>query len=282
MRLVAGLAVIGNVARVESVYPDGVRRAFLGGAALHVALAAARAGLAAAPVSVIGDDLAWITDDPRLAAVDLSAMKVASGPSCAFRLTYDVDGELVGVDSAYGVAAHLTDHALDHVGRHSAYHVSCRRPLDAARMLAALGRWRLEFSVDFFASSAAEMIAAVAPALRHACLLFANAAEYRTLSAALSVDGLPAVLVTDGPRPARLWRHGTEVASAVPPITKAVEVTGAGDTLAGAFLASHKTGIGDEAALRRAVAAASAHTFRPDLPIDPHGRSDRRDRRCSM
>lgn len=272
MRLVARLAVIGNIARVESVYPDGLRRAFLGGAALHIALAAARAGLSAAPVSVVGDDLAWITYDPRLATVDLRAVKVASGPSCAFRLTYDTDGELVGVDSAYGVAEHLTDHALDCVRQHSTYHVSCRRPLDAARILAALVEGRLGFSVDFFVSSATPMIASVTPALRHTQLVFANAAEYRILSAALSVDDLAAVLVTDGPRPARLWRHGVEVASATPPTTEVVEVTGAGDTLAGTFLAAHETGISDEAALRRAATAASAHIAGPDLPIDPFGR----------
>ncbi len=268
----ARLAVIGNVARVESVYPGGLRRAFLGGAALHIALAAARAGLSALPVSVVGGDLAWITDDPRLAAVDLSAVKVASGPSCAFRLTYDADGELVGVDSAAGVAAHLTEHALDRIGRHSTYHVSCRRPLDAARVFAALAQGRLEFSVDFFISSAAQMITSLAPALKDAQLVFANAAEYRMLSAALRMDELAAVLVTDGPRPARLWRYGVEVASAVPPATEAVEVTGAGDTLAGTFLAAHETRIDDEAALRRAVTAASAHTFGPDLPLDPFDR----------
>ena len=53
------LSVIGNISRDLIVYP-GTRTEMLGGAALHIALAASRAGLRAAPVAVLGTDLGWI------------------------------------------------------------------------------------------------------------------------------------------------------------------------------------------------------------------------------
>ncbi len=77
----SGLAVIGNISRDLAVYPGGRRFELLGGAALHVARAAARAGIASAPVSVIGADLAWVRTDPRLAGLDFTNVKVVPGRS---------------------------------------------------------------------------------------------------------------------------------------------------------------------------------------------------------
>ena len=73
------LSVIGNISRDLAIYPGDRRYELLGGAALHVARAASQAGLACAPVSVIGRDLAWIRADPRLARLDLTHVKVALG-----------------------------------------------------------------------------------------------------------------------------------------------------------------------------------------------------------
>ena len=101
------LGVVGNISRDLATYP-GTRAEMLGGAALHVALAAARAGLPAAPVSVAGTDLGWIAGDPRLAGLDLRHVKVVPGESCAFTLTYDGTGRLTGTESSFGVAAGLT------------------------------------------------------------------------------------------------------------------------------------------------------------------------------
>ena len=57
------LGVIGNISRDQAIYAGGRHVKLLGGAALHVALAATRAGLPSAPVAVIGSDLGWIRDD---------------------------------------------------------------------------------------------------------------------------------------------------------------------------------------------------------------------------
>jgi sugar/nucleoside kinase (ribokinase family) len=79
-------------------------------------------------------------------------------------------------------------------------------------------------------------------------------------------------VVTDGPRPAVVVRHGEVTASASPPAVRVAEVTGAGDTLAGTFLAAAAQGLGDEDALQAAVLAAASAAAAPGLSI-PEGRS---------
>jgi sugar/nucleoside kinase (ribokinase family) len=64
-----------------------------------------------------------------------------------------------------------------------------------------------------------------------------------------------------------MLRFGRVVASVLPPDASAVEVTGAGDTLAGTFLAACARGLGDQAALAAAVGAATEAVSGPGLVI---------------
>jgi sugar/nucleoside kinase (ribokinase family) len=265
---VTGLAVIGNISRDRAVYADGRRFEFLGGAALHVAWAASRAGLVSAPVSVIGADLGWIYADPRLADIDLTHVKTVSGASCAFALTYTAGGKLARIDCSFGAAESLTSHCLAVIGQHSSYHVCCRRPLDVPAVLGRLARDGLEFSADFHLASAADLIAAAVPFLPHAAAVFVNAAEFATLKILIDPVHVAAVVVSDGPREATLLRHGNPTAAIRPPDSCPVEVTGAGDTLAGTFLAGIARGLGDEDALRAGVTAASQSVRAPGLAIN--------------
>jgi sugar/nucleoside kinase (ribokinase family) len=229
------LAVLGNISRDSAIYPDGRIFQLLGGAALHVALAASQAGMNAAPVSVIGTDLAWIRDDPRLTGVDLTQVKLAQGASCTFDLVYDDAGTLIRADSAFGVARLLTRHCLAAIGRHARYHVCCRRPLNVRAVLDRLTRNRLPFSADFHLASAGNLIRVAAPFLPRATAVFVNSAEFTILDALTDLSRLAAVIVSDGPRKAMPLRRGQIIATAVPPATAATEVTGAGDALAGHF-----------------------------------------------
>ncbi|AXI79071.1 PfkB family carbohydrate kinase [Peterkaempfera bronchialis] len=263
------LDVIGNVSRDVTRYPDHRGGARLGGAALLVALAAARAGRPAAPVCVLGGDLAHLPQAPGFDRIDWSAHGPAEGPSTRFDLEYDLRGELVAVRSDYGVADRLTQHALAHVNRHpgSQYHVCCRRPLDTGAVLNRLVHHGAAFSVDFFLPSAEDMIRAATPWLSRAGTVFVNAAEYRLLRSITDTAALPHIVVTDGPRAARVWAFGQQVASVVPPPRPPREVSGAGDTLAGTFLAHRSQGAPPARALAEAVAAAACYVAAPSLPI---------------
>lgn len=263
------LDVIGNVSLDLTRYPDHRGGARIGGAALFVSLAATKAGRRAAPVCVLGNDLAHIPQAPGLEALDWSARLQADGPSTAFDLEYDLQGELVRVGTDYGAAEALTEHALGHVSTHprATIHVCCRRPLDVAAVLGRLAQTPAAFSVDFFLPSAQEMIRAAAPWLPKATTLFVNAAEYRLLDRAVDCGTLPEVVVTDGPRAAVVRHLGLQVASSLPPPRAAHEVSGAGDTLAGTFLARRSRGATAAQALAEGTAAAARHIAAPSLPI---------------
>lgn len=261
------LGVIGNISRDQAIYPGRRDVELLGGAALHVALAATRAGLSSAPVAVIGSDLGWIRDDMRLTDLDLSCVEVTRGRSCSFRLIYDENGHLTDTGSSFGVAVHLTRHALAVVGRHRSYHVCCRRPLDVRIVLGRLVSAGIPFSVDFHLASAALTMPVADTDVPHASVVFVNATEFAILGHATDPGRLKAVVISDGPRPAIMLRSGRVVASVLPPHTSMIEVTGAGDTLAGTFLAASARGLGDQAALEAAVSAAAKAVSGPGLVI---------------
>jgi len=267
LALMARLAVIGNISIDHRVYIDGRRGAALGGAALHIALAATRAGLAARPVSLIGTDLAGLNAHPQLARLDLTGVATTTGASASFTLTYDADGNVTRTDADYGAATGLTSHALRHLANQhdDAYHVCCRHPLEVARVLHALPSRR--FSLDFTLPSAPMNIAAATPYLPQAGAVFVNSAEYEVLAGLFPVASLAVIVVSDGPRPTRLLRRGRLVTTTTPPTTAAVELAGAGDTLTGTFLASRAAGLDEASALREAVAAASSHTTGPALTL---------------
>ncbi|MGW2090079.1 PfkB family carbohydrate kinase [Streptomyces sp. NPDC001880] len=231
--------------------------------------AAARAGLRAVPVCVLGNDLAHLPEVPGLDTLDWSARVQVDGMSTTFDLEYDLQGELIRVGTDYGVAEGLTEHALRHVDlyQHGTYHVCCRRPLDVAAVLDRLARDGTDFSVDFFLPSAEEMVRAAARWLPKATTLFVNAAEHRLLEQVIDSGALPEVVITDGPRAAVVRRFGRQVASAVPPPRPPREVSGAGDTLAGTFLAHRSQGATAAQALAEATAAAARYVAAPSLPI---------------
>jgi sugar/nucleoside kinase (ribokinase family) len=267
----AGFGVIGNISRDRVSRANGSASELLGGAALHVALAASRAGLRASPASVVGTDLLRITGDPRLAALDRSLVKVSPGDSCAFRLAYDAGDLLTQTVASFGVAEELTGHALSVLALRPVWHVCCRRPLDAASVLDRLASDGTPFSADFNLASARELIPAAGTALCQASAVFVNTAELAILSRVASLRDLPLVVVSDGPRPARALRHGHVSASATPPQIAVAEVTGAGDVLAGTFIAAKARGLGDQEALRLAVSAAAEAVSRPGLTLLGNG-----------
>ncbi|WP_194891330.1 PfkB family carbohydrate kinase [Catenulispora pinisilvae] len=265
-----GLDVIGNISIDHARYPDGRAARLIGGAALHTAAAAHRAGLSAAPVSVIGTDLAHLPEDPRLTGLDWSGVVIADGPSSQFVINYDRSGHVSSLTADYGVADGLTEHGLARIHAHAAdaAHVCCRRPLDVAAVLSALAASGRRFSVDFFVSSAKQMIVQAAPFLPEAAAVFVNAVEYALLADAVPSRQLRLVVVSDGARPVRLLRRGRLAAQARPGQVDVVEVTGAGDTLAGTFLAAVAAGADDDVALRAAIAAATGHISAPALVLE--------------
>ncbi|MCQ8773083.1 hypothetical protein [Streptomyces telluris] len=112
------IAVIGNISRDLIRRPGREACEQLGGAALHMALAAARAGHRVAPVAVVGADLAQLPTVLALQNLDWSTLTTLPAPSAsaAFDITYDPQGHVTTCHSTYGASGHLTRQALAHVG----------------------------------------------------------------------------------------------------------------------------------------------------------------------
>jgi sugar/nucleoside kinase (ribokinase family) len=123
------------------------------------------------------------------------------------------------------------------------------------------------FSVDFFLPSAEAMIRASVPWLTRAATVFVNAAEYRVLESVINTDALAEVVVTDGPRPAVVRHFGRQTAAVAPSARTPSEVSGAGDTVAGTFLAHRSQGATPPRALAEAVEAAARNVEAPSPPI---------------
>ncbi|MEU2772470.1 carbohydrate kinase family protein [Streptomyces sp. NPDC007162] len=262
--------VIGNIS-LDHIHRPGHQPVHqLGGAALHLAVAAARTGLPVAPGAAVGSDLARLPDDPRLPALDWTLLHHAPEPSAAFTIHYDDTDTVTAVDTAYGAAEHLTDHALHLIDRypHAAFHVSCRHPLHVPAVLSTLAARGCSYSLDFHLPSAPHLIPAAAPWLRQAATIFVNAEEHALLTLTAGPRPGPEVVISDGPRPARVVLNGRALPPVTPPALPTVrQITGAGDTLAGTYLAHRARGLPAPAALTRAVQAASRHTAHMPLTL---------------
>lgn len=261
------LAVIGNISRVKSCYQGGRTCEFVGGGAFHVALASASAGILTSPISLVGTDLRWLWNVPLSSNLDLSFVDVLRGESSRFEITYDAEGAVKEIECRYGVATDLVLHARQLIGRHKQYHVCCRQPLSPEDVLADLVRTKVSFSVDFYVSSAVEMIARCVPFLPHANACFFNSREYELLCNHLEPDCLECVVVSDGSRAVHIFRYGKQVARILPRAMTPLEVTGAGDTLAGTLIAAWWHGFDDVTAGRMAIDAATSSLAGPALPI---------------
>jgi sugar/nucleoside kinase (ribokinase family) len=267
------LYVIGNISRDRVAYPDGRKFAFWGGAALNIGVSAARAGCRAAPVSLLGDDAELFRahhDDSRLASLDLGRLGYRPGLSCSFEITYGWNDEVLGVAWNFGVCAQLTAYAVGAVQRQGHYHVCCRRPLDPAPALARITQLRMPYSLDFYSASIADLLPRAAPFMGNAQIVFVNAAEAAALARTVDIARLRRVVISDGTAPARVLRHGRTIAIAEPPRVLAMDVTAAGDTLTGVFLAYQLARRSDDDGLTEAVRAAADSVRRPGvLPGEP-------------
>jgi sugar/nucleoside kinase (ribokinase family) len=256
------LLVVGNISRDTSVASDGTVRHAWGGGALNVGVGAAGAGARPRLVSVVGGDAATLL--PRLSAwcKTRSVHLVPNETTCAFTLRYDADGNVEHVESMFGAAIALTEHALAEVqvvdpsAAHC--HVCCRTPLDAAPLLARLRDRRLQFSVDFAPGSIASVLESAADVVVDAAVVFVTAREEQVLRRRLPDQRLRELVVTNGPDPVRVTHTGGAQLSIEVPRTDAVEVTGAGDVFAGCYLARRLLGHGPGDAAAAAVHSAAA------------------------
>ncbi len=254
-----------------------IGRMFPGGNALNVAVAARRAGLEAAYVGVLGDDLAGrvVLQALHDEGVETTRVRIAHGPN-AFAEVEVVDGNRVFVGGDETISRfRMTPDDLAYAAGFDLIHTDdCGFLEDQLPEIAALGR-PVSFDVSGHRSAAY-----VEPLLPHVTVACFSAGDLdddaalallrRALSQgprlALATRGSADVLLTDG---SRTWRQ---------PVVRGpvVDTLGAGDSFIGRFLVGYIAGDSMPDALLAAAVAASATcghygAFGHGSPFAPEG-----------
>jgi sugar/nucleoside kinase (ribokinase family) len=248
------LVIIGHVGVATDLTASGAVTG-PGGSGFAVAFAAAALLGGAGLVAQVGEDF----DLGVLSAlgVGMEGISVLPGASARFRIEQPRDGSL-SFTSDLGVAAEprfdlfpaaYLQARFVHLGS-----APPRQQLAWLEFLRARG-CQAQVSVDMFEPFVAAEPDACREAGAHADLIFLNDAEYRGLYGGRAHPPVPAVR-KHGPGGAEYLAAGTRYRIPAPPASE-VDPIGAGEILAGAFLALRARGLAAEQALTYSVAAAA-------------------------
>jgi sugar/nucleoside kinase (ribokinase family) len=251
------LVLIGHVGWATNETPSGTRGS-LGGSGFAAAFAASlvlpgRVGL----VAQLGRDLAG--RGLRGLRIDRAGLAVLPGESAAFHITEHGDGTR-SFRSSLGVAA-CPRFGTFPTAYFQAQHVHLGT-MPPAQQLAWLRflrdhGLRAPVSVDTFEHFVTTEPAASREACDLADLIFINEAEYAGLYRDNASPKAPMIL-KHGPRGADFISDGMTYFASATPATHVVDGTGAGEILAGVYLALRAGGLTEGRALDYAVRAATS------------------------
>lgn len=245
----------------EKVHVDSAVEA-PGGVVANASVAAARAGAKARLLTQVGDDAAG-----RLAVAGVTAAGVsvaaghAEGGTCRVVILIEPHGEkrllLYPGASMYPEPEQVAGASFAGVGW---IHTAVYGPRAAVTLIERARTAGIPWSIDLEPATIPDQVDAIAPFIDGAEAVFVNSRAAARLGDAprtLFALGARAVILTLGPEGATfLDREGRRFTASAPPVS-AVDTTGAGDCLAGWFVAGRLAGLDEEAALRRAVVAAT-------------------------
>jgi sugar/nucleoside kinase (ribokinase family) len=249
------LVLVGHVGSATDRTPRGTAT-YTGGSGFAVAFAAsALLGRSVGLVARVGEDFDLAS--LRLLPIDTQGVAVRPGASARFVIDQSRDGRLA-FRSDLGVAAEpgFGSFPASYLGaRH--VHLGTAPPRQQLAWLDFLRDkgCRAQISVDMFEP----FVAAEPDPCRRICdradLIFLNEAEYEGLYRGRPEPSAP-TLLKHGPAGAEFRAHGVRHQAAAPPADE-VDPIGAGEILAGVFLALRALGLAEDRALRYAVVTAT-------------------------
>lgn len=259
MREGPSLVIVGHIAYDEIRTPQG-RATVTGGAAYYAACAAALVSGSVGIVSAIGPDVP-LNDLDRL-GVDTRGLQIRdNGRTPRFVLEY-TSGDVRSLRADLGTANEIDLDAIPPSYLATQWlHVATNVPQQQRRLLSELRRRSsarrssARLSVDSIEAYVEAQPEDVRAAFRLADLAFLNLDELRLLGSVPSDE----LIVKMGARGAEYRCNGMRlVAPALPRLP--LDPTGAGDVLAGAFLALRANDVALDDCLRRAVDLAGQAT----------------------
>jgi ribokinase len=268
-RRAVDLVIVGHLAWNEDRTPSGTRTS-RGGAAYYCAVGATVGVTAGADpttgvVATVGDDFEAGAVE-RLGIDTAGLTHVRGGATARFVITQLADGTRT-FEASWGVAETVDVGVFPAAYRRARHvHLATATPAQQLVWLRHVRGWprRPAISVDVFEPFVRQFPEATRRVVRAADVVFMNEEEAALLRAGGHSWPAGDVVLKRGAAGAAYY-HASPAAgspsspiSAPAPPTRAVETTGAGDLLAGAFLALRMRGVGLEHALAAAVRVASA------------------------
>ncbi len=247
------VAIIGDVAWNEDITPSG-SKVSPGGAAYYAAVGASRYSDKVGVVAKIGRD--FDTTVLTQKGIDIEGIRIKeNGATCRFVITQHPDNTREFA-AQRGVAG-IVETAIFPDAYVSAkfIHLPTQLPEHALTWLEMLSG-HTHVSVDSFEEFVEKFPDLTKQMFRKASLIFANEAEFNIVrELGETVFDTPIVLKKG--KSGAEYIHGNDIIMIPAPVVASVETTGAGDVLAGAFLAQRAKGVPVETALEKAVNLAS-------------------------
>lgn len=247
------LAIAGDIAWNKDITPHG-QYTSPGGAAYYSAVGASHFSEAVGVVARIGKDFDLSLLQKR--HIDIEGVMVVPGEeTCRFVLTQHSDNtrDFEAVRGAAGIVQ--TDIFPDRYLSARFIHLPTQLPEHSLVWLDFLSHHN-SISVDSFEAFARQWPELTREMFRRANIIFTNEAELRTLQWFGKEFSEKPTIIKRGKNGA-IYKNGDESIIISAPHVTAIENTGAGDILAGAFLVQRAQGVPIEKALRNAVNLAS-------------------------
>lgn len=247
------LAIVGNVAWNHDITPSGEKTS-PGGAVYYSAVGASRFSENVGTVARVGGDFDVSLLTHR--GVDIEGIKVIpDGKTCRFVLTQYPDNTRT-FEAQRGVADVVETNIFpDRYLSARFVHLSTQPPGEALLWLDFLAVHK-GVSVDSFETFAKDFPDLTREMFRRSNIIFTNEAEWRILGMYGEEFADKPIIIKRG-KDGAIYRHGLDSFTVHAPKVDVIETTGAGDVLAGAFLALRAKGIPVDQALAKAVETAS-------------------------
>lgn len=247
------VAIIGDIAWNQDITPLG-NKISPGGAAYYSAVGAARFSEKVGVVAQVGSDFdtALLTRK----SIDIEGVRVVDGgKTCRFVVTQHPDNTRE-FTAERGVAGIVETAIFPDTYVSAKYiHLPTQLPSHALTWLDVLASHK-HVSVDSFEEFVTAFPELTREMFRRASLIFANEVEFNIVRQ-LGDTAFDAPIVLKKGKDGAAYIHGKEIIMVPAPVVSPVDTTGAGDVLAGAFLAQRARGFSVETALELAVRTAS-------------------------